>query len=69
MGWETMVDNCYDLSPDPQNTCNKATINTGELWHQRLGHLNYNELVKVANRGAIVIVIVREGWMPLFKVL
>lgn len=68
MGGEKTVDNCYGLSSDPQITCDKATIDTGELWHQHLGHLNYNDPVKVANRGAIVIVIVEEGWIPHFKI-
>jgi hypothetical protein len=53
LGGERTIDNCYGLfglSSNPQITCNKATIDSGELWHQRLGHLNYNDLVKITNK-------------------
>jgi len=56
MGEERTVDNCYGLSgftSDPQLTYNKATFNNGELWHRLLGHLNYNDLIKTANKEAI----------------
>jgi hypothetical protein len=53
---ERTVDNYYGLSDitlDPQITCNKATIDNGELWHRRLGHLNYNGLIKITNKEAV----------------
>jgi hypothetical protein len=46
MGGDRTADNCYCLSTNPQINCNKATLYTGELWHQRLGHLNFHDLVK-----------------------
>jgi hypothetical protein len=56
MGGERIVDNYYGLSSltlDSQITCNKVTVHNGELWHQRLGHLNYNDLIKITNKEAI----------------
>jgi hypothetical protein len=56
MEGERTVDNCYGLSGitlDPQITCNKATIDNGELWHRWLGHLNYNDLIKITNKEAV----------------
>jgi hypothetical protein len=54
MGGDRTVDNYYCLSTNPQINCNKATLDTGELWHQRLGHLNFCDLVKVSKMEAIV---------------
>jgi hypothetical protein len=48
MGGERTTDNCYGLAgltEDPQIFCNKATIDDSELWHQRLGHLNFSEML------------------------
>jgi len=48
MGGEMTVDNCYGLlglTSEPQKICNKATIDDSELWHQRLGHLNFTDLL------------------------
>jgi hypothetical protein len=56
MGGERTADNCYVLSgltSEPQIKCNKVTIDNCELWHQRLGHLNYNDLIKTANKEVI----------------
>jgi hypothetical protein len=54
MGGDRIADNCYCLSTNPQINCNKATLDTGELWHQRLGHLNFHDLVKISKMEAIV---------------
>jgi len=43
-GGERTADNCYglpSLTTDPQILYNKATIDDSELWHRRLGHLNF----------------------------
>jgi len=56
MGGERTTDNCYGLSSftsEPQIKCNKATFDNYELWHQLLGHLNYNDLIKSANKEVI----------------
>jgi len=53
MGGERTADNCYGLpclTTDPQIFCNKATIDDSELWHQRLGHLNFSDMLKIAGR-------------------
>jgi hypothetical protein len=52
MGGERTSDNCYgipNLSSDSQIICNKATIDESELWHQRLGHLNFTNMFKIAS--------------------
>jgi hypothetical protein len=49
-------DNCYGLlglSSDSQIICNKATIDNSELWHQRLGHLNFTNMFKIASKEVI----------------
>jgi hypothetical protein len=53
MGGERTVDNCYGLpglTSEPQIICNKVTIDDSELWHQRLGHLNFTDMVKIASK-------------------
>jgi len=53
MGGEKTADNCYGLpglTTDRQIFCNKATIDDSELWHRRLGHLNFSDMLKIAGR-------------------
>jgi hypothetical protein len=33
--------------------CNKATIDNSELWHQRLGHLNFTDMLKIAGKDIV----------------
>jgi hypothetical protein len=52
-GGRRTADNCYGLpglTLDPQIICNKATIDDSELWHQRLGHLNFIDMLKRAGK-------------------
>jgi hypothetical protein len=56
MGGEMTSDNCYGLpglSSNSQIICNKATIDDSELWHQRLGHLNFTDMLKIASKEVI----------------
>jgi hypothetical protein len=56
MGGERTADNCYGLpglAADPQIFCNKATIDDSELWHQRLGHLNFSDMLKIAGKDVV----------------
>ncbi|XP_059451097.1 uncharacterized protein LOC132181884 [Corylus avellana] len=53
MGGDRTSDNCYGISPTMQTKCQKVSLDIGELWHQRLGHLNYHDLVKIAKKEAI----------------
>jgi hypothetical protein len=53
--WEEkeLLINCYGLAgltADPHIFCNKATIDDSELWHQRLGHLNFSDMLKIAGK-------------------
>jgi hypothetical protein len=53
MGGERTADNCFglpSLTTDPQIFCNKATIDDSELWHRRLGHLNFSDMLKITGR-------------------
>jgi hypothetical protein len=56
MGRERTADNCYGLpgfTSDPQIFCNKETIDDSKLWHQRLGHLNFTDLLKTASKDIV----------------
>jgi hypothetical protein len=56
MGGERTVDSCYGLpglTSEPQIICNKATIDDSELRHQRLGHLNFANMLKIASKEII----------------
>jgi hypothetical protein len=56
MGGERTADNCYGLAgftANPQIFCNKATIDDSELWHQRLGHLNFSDMLKIASKDVV----------------
>jgi hypothetical protein len=56
MGGERTSDNYYGIpnfSSDSQIICNKATIDENELWHQRLGHLNFTNMFKIASKEVV----------------
>jgi hypothetical protein len=56
MGGERTSDNCYGiagLSSDSQIICNKATIDESEPWHQRLGHPNLTDMLKIARKEVV----------------
>lgn len=45
------VDNCYTLS---QNlVCHSVVSNTTDMWHEKLGHINFKYLKKQSHTGAI----------------
>jgi hypothetical protein len=53
MGGEGTIDNWYGLpglTSKPQIICNKAIIDDSELCHQKLGHLNFTNMLKIANK-------------------
>ena len=43
-------DNCYKLLHP--HTCHKTSFDEIEIWHQRLGHLNFKNLTKIVNTRA-----------------
>jgi len=56
MGGERTIENCYGLpglTTDPQIFCKKTTIDDSELWHQRLGHLNFFDALKIAGKDIV----------------
>jgi hypothetical protein len=56
MGGERTADNCYGLpglTTDSQIFCNKATVDDSELCHQRLGHLNFSNMLKIAGKDIV----------------
>jgi len=56
MDGERTADNCYGLASltrDPQIFCNKATIDDSELWHKRLGHLYFFDMLRIASKDAV----------------
>ena len=42
--------NCYCVYPNPKIICNNASINTNDLWYQRLGHMNTKDLDKLVRK-------------------
>jgi hypothetical protein len=56
MRGDRTADNCYGLlglTSDPQIICNKATIDVSDLWDQRLGHLNFTDMLKIARKDIV----------------
>ena len=41
-------DNCYVVSTDNEMSCNSAMISNIDLCHQRLGHINLNDMEKLS---------------------
>ena len=50
IGHKTM-DNCYAINLNSRTplVCSKAKLDPIELWHRRLGHINYRDLVHLVN--------------------
>ena len=44
-------DNCYLLTPPA--TCLKISVDEAELWHHKLGHVNYRSMKKAVSVGAL----------------
>ncbi|XP_022843115.1 uncharacterized protein LOC111366633 [Olea europaea var. sylvestris] len=43
-------DNCYGVLPNSNYVCRSAKIDVSELWHKRLGHLNYKSLEQLSKK-------------------
>ncbi|KAF5932418.1 hypothetical protein HYC85_028589 [Camellia sinensis] len=43
-------DNCYGIVTTNDLTCHSAIISNIDLWHQKLGHMNFKYLTKIANK-------------------
>ncbi|XP_022866024.1 uncharacterized protein LOC111385832 [Olea europaea var. sylvestris] len=43
-------DNCYGVLPNSNYVCRSVKIDVSELWHKRLGHLNYKSLEQLAKK-------------------
>lgn len=43
-------DNCYGFVPNSSTVCKSARVDDAELWHQRLGHLNFKNLARITGR-------------------
>ena len=52
-GYRT-TNNCYEVVPMPNISCRSARVNVLELWHQRLSHANFKQVVKVSKLVAVV---------------
>ena len=42
-------DNYYGINSESGITCNFIKLDETELWHQRLGHVNFNDLSRLSN--------------------
>jgi hypothetical protein len=45
--------NVYVLKEDEQEECNLSKYDESWLWHRRLGHLNFDHIIKLKNNGAV----------------
>ena len=43
-------DNCYGIHSTNDLICHSAIMSNVDLWHQRLGHINFKDLAKVAKK-------------------
>lgn len=50
-----IVDNYYAINQGSNTSlvCSKAKIGVTELWHRRLGHINYGDLVHLTNKDLV----------------
>ena len=46
-------DNCYGILPKSDHACNFATLDDVDLWHHRLGHMNFRELTYLSNHDIV----------------
>ncbi|GMH24089.1 hypothetical protein Nepgr_025932 [Nepenthes gracilis] len=46
-------DNLYGIEPNNILECKSAKIDTTELWHQRLGHINFKSLSKISKKSCV----------------
>ena len=47
-------DNCYGISPHTELKCSSVKIDESELWHQRLGRVNYRDLSKISRKELVI---------------
>lgn len=46
-------DNCYGIIPSDNMSCHSTKLDEIDLWHQRLGHINYKELSTLTKKELI----------------
>ena len=44
------LDNCYGLILDVEIVCNSIRMPNEDLWHQRMGHASYKQLLIVSKK-------------------
>ena len=49
-----ILDNCYGLVPDAKIVCNNIQMPNENLWHQRMGHARYKQLLIVSKNDAVL---------------
>ena len=49
------MDNCFAINPCSKTSLvySRAKLDVIELWYRRLGHINYRDLVHIANKDLI----------------
>ena len=45
------IDNCYAINPNSRTplVCSRAKLDPTKLWHRRLGHINFRDLMHLVN--------------------
>lgn len=54
MGSKRTSDNYYGIRPDISLKCNTSRLDKVELWHQRLCHLNFKDLLRASKQELIL---------------
>ena len=52
-GYRTIA-NCYGVVPTSNISCRSARVDMWKLWHQKFGHANFKQVVKVSKLEAVV---------------
>ena len=49
------ADNCYAINPSTKTSlvCRGAKLDVIKMWHRRLGHMNYRDLIHIANKDLV----------------
>ncbi len=47
-------ENVYILDTNPCEECHVNLVDESWLWHRRMGHINFDNLVRVNNLGAVI---------------
>ena len=52
------MDNCYVINPSFKTSllCSRTKFDVTKLWHRRLRHINYRDLIHIANKDLVKVI-------------